>query len=179
VSDKVHKHLPPGGGYVDTAGERRVLKVRVDSRVVSQAVLVVSAVRDDGLREILAVEVADTESEVTYQDLFRSLKRRGLSGVGLVVSEEQEGLKAAIARHFQGAAHQRCLLSTTEESPRDGGSEEAKGARRRPARGVRSTEQGSGSRTRLPRASGTAPLAGERGPHPSSSSAGISGRSVR
>jgi transposase-like protein len=124
VSDKVHKHLPPGGGYVDTAGERRVLKVRVDSRVVSQGVLVVSAVRDDGLREILAVEVADTESEVTYQDLFRSLKRRGLSGVGLVVSEEQEGLKAAIARHFQGAAHQRCLLSTTEESPRDGGSEE-------------------------------------------------------
>jgi putative transposase len=90
--------------------DARYEKVRVDSRVVSQGALVVSGVRDDGLREILAVEVADTESEATYQDLFRSLKRRGLSGVGLVVSDDHEGLKAAIARHFQGAAHQRCQV---------------------------------------------------------------------
>ena len=90
--------------------DARYEKVRVDSRVVSQGALVVSGVRDDGLREILAVEVADTESEATYQDLFRSLKRRALSGVGLVVSDEHEGLKAAIARHFQGAAHQRCQV---------------------------------------------------------------------
>jgi transposase-like protein len=37
-------------------------KVRVGARVVSQGVLVVSAVREDGFREILTVEVADTES---------------------------------------------------------------------------------------------------------------------
>lgn len=85
-------------------------KVRVDGRVVSQGVLVVSAVRDDGLREILAVEVSDTESETTYQELFRSLKGRGLKGVELVVSDDHEGLKAAIARHFQGAGHQRCQV---------------------------------------------------------------------
>src|SRR5687767_324311 len=90
--------------------DARYEKVRVDTRVVSQGVLVVSGVRDDGLREILAVEVADTESEATYQDLFRSLKRRGLSGVELVVSDDHEGLKAALARHFQGASHQRCQV---------------------------------------------------------------------
>ena len=33
--------------------------------------------RDDGMREILGVEVADTESEATYQELFRSLKSTG------------------------------------------------------------------------------------------------------
>jgi putative transposase len=54
------------------------------------------------------VEVADTESEATYQELFRSLKRRGLSGVELVVSDDHEGLKAAVSRHFQGASWQRC-----------------------------------------------------------------------
>jgi hypothetical protein len=43
--------------------DARYEKVRVDSRVVSQGVLVVSGVREDGFREILAVEVADTESE--------------------------------------------------------------------------------------------------------------------
>jgi putative transposase len=93
--------------------DARYEKVRVDHRIVSQGVLIVSSVREDGFREILAAEVADTESEATYHELFQSLKRRGLSGVELVVSDEHEGLKSAIARHFQGASHQRCLLSTT------------------------------------------------------------------
>jgi putative transposase len=91
--------------------DARYEKVRADGRVVSQGVLVVSGVRaPDGMREILGVEVADTESEATYQDLFRSLKARGLSGVELVVSDGHEGLKAAISRHFQGASWQRCQV---------------------------------------------------------------------
>src|SRR5829696_2311805 len=90
--------------------DARYEKVRVDHKVVNQGDLVVSGVRDDGFREILAVEVADTESEATYHELFRSLKRRGLSGVELVVSDEHEGLKSAVSRHFQGASHQRCQV---------------------------------------------------------------------
>jgi transposase-like protein len=90
--------------------DARYEKVRVDGRVVSQGVLVVSGVRDDGYREILAVEVADTESEATYQEMFRSLKSRGLSGVELVCSDDHKGLKAAIIRHFQGASWQRCQV---------------------------------------------------------------------
>ena len=90
--------------------DARYEKVRVDGRVVSQGVLIVSGVRDDGFREILAVEVADTESEATYQELFRSLKTRGLREVELVVSDDHEGLKAAVGRHFQGASWQRCQV---------------------------------------------------------------------
>ena len=99
------------GAYPYVFVDARYEKVRVDGRVVSQGVLVVSAVRaPDGLREILGVEVADTESEATYQELFRSLKGRGLQGVELVVSDEHAGLKAAAERHFQGASHQRCQV---------------------------------------------------------------------
>jgi putative transposase len=90
--------------------DARYEKVRVSHKVLSQGVLVVSAVRDDGFREIVGLEVADTESETTYHELFRSLKSRGLSGVQLVVSDDHEGLKAAIARHFQGASYQRCQV---------------------------------------------------------------------
>lgn len=90
--------------------DARYEKVRVDTRVVGQGVLIVSAVREDGMRAILAVEVADTESEATYQDLFRSLKSRGLSGVELVVADDHKGLKAAITRHCQGASWQRCQV---------------------------------------------------------------------
>ncbi len=92
--------------FVDARYER----MRVDGRVVSQGVLVVSAVRDDGMREILAVEISDTESEATYHELFRSLKARGLGGVELVASDDHQGLRAAVERHFQGASWQRCQV---------------------------------------------------------------------
>src|SRR5918995_360645 len=97
-------------GYPYVFVDARYEKVRVAHKVISQGVLIVSAVRDDGFREIVGLEVADTESEATYQELFRPLKRRGLSGVELVVSDDHEGLKAATARHFQGAAYQRCQV---------------------------------------------------------------------
>jgi len=90
--------------------DARYEKVRKGHRVVSQGVLVVSAVRDDGYRELVGIAVADTESEATYRELFRSLKARGLSGVELVVSDDHEGLKAAVFRHFQGASWQRCQV---------------------------------------------------------------------
>jgi len=131
--------------------DARYEKARVDGRVVSQGVLVVSGVREDGFREIVTVEVADTESEATYQELFRSLKRRGLSGVELVVSDDHEGLKAAIARHFQGASHQRCqvhyarnLLGMVGAARR-----KAQGAWGRPASDLRRARQKTSPHDRL------------------------------
>jgi putative transposase len=98
--------------------DARYEKVRVGHRIVSQGVLIVSGVRaPDGFREILGVEVADTESEATYQELFRALKARGLSGVELVVSDDHEGLKAAVFRHFQGASWQRCQVHYARNLP--------------------------------------------------------------
>jgi putative transposase len=93
--------------------DARYEHVRLDGRVVSQGVLVVSAIRGDGRREIVAVDVADTESAATSQALFRDLKARGLSGVRLVTSDDHAGLRAAIARHCQGAGWQRCQVHYT------------------------------------------------------------------
>jgi putative transposase len=90
--------------------DARYEHARVDGRVVTLGVLIVAGVRDDGRREVLAVEEADTESEATYQDLFTRLKARGLRGVDLVTSDDHRGLRAAIERHFQGASWQRCQV---------------------------------------------------------------------
>lgn len=84
--------------------------VRAAGQVTSHGVLIVSGVRDDGKRAILAVEVADTESAATYQAVFRALKARGLTGVRLVTSDDHAGLRAAIDRYFQGASWQRCQV---------------------------------------------------------------------
>jgi putative transposase len=93
--------------------DARYEHARVDGRVTSLGVLVVAGVRDDGRREILAVEEADTESEATYHELFTRLKARGLRGVELVTSDDHRGLRAAIERHFQGASWQRCQVHFT------------------------------------------------------------------
>ena len=90
--------------------DARYEDVRCDGRIVSQGVLIVAGVREDGKREILSVDVADTESEATYQECFRQLKARGLQGVESVTSDDHRGLVAAVKRHFQGASWQRCQV---------------------------------------------------------------------
>jgi putative transposase len=90
--------------------DARYEDVRCDGRIVSQGVLIVAGVREDGKREILAVDVAETESEASYHECFRQLKSRGLQGVELVSSDDHQGLVAAVKRHFQGASWQRCQV---------------------------------------------------------------------
>lgn len=90
--------------------DARYEHVRVAGRIVNQGVLIVKGVREDGQRELLAVDVADSESEATYDAIFKSLKERGLRGVQLVTSDDHRGLVAAIQKHFQGASWQRCQV---------------------------------------------------------------------
>jgi len=89
-------------------------KVRRGGRVISQGVLIVMGINSEGMREILEVRIADTENETTWSDLLRDLKRRGLSGVELVTSDNHEGIKAAVSRFFQGATWQRCQTHFTK-----------------------------------------------------------------
>jgi putative transposase len=95
--------------------DARYEHVRQGGQVVSQGVLIIAGVRADGHREILAVAVADTESEAAYHQLFRDLNARGLRGVRLVTSDDHKGLKAAIDRHFQGASWQKCQVHFTRD----------------------------------------------------------------
>lgn len=86
------------------------LKVRRGKRIVSMAVLVVGGVNEQGEREILTWRVGDVESEETWGEVFRELKRRGLGGVEVIVSDGHEGIQAAVAKHFTGASWQRCWV---------------------------------------------------------------------
>lgn len=85
-------------------------KSRNEDRVVSRAALTISGVRSDGVREILGVQIGDTESFATWDETFRWLKGRGLRGVMFVISDQHSGLKEAIQKHFQGASWQRCQV---------------------------------------------------------------------
>jgi len=83
-------------------------KVRTDSRYITKAFLIVTAVRDDGYREILGARIADGEDELFWTGLFDDLKDRGLSGVKLVVSDGHKGIQKAVEKSFLGASWQMC-----------------------------------------------------------------------
>ena len=86
------------------------VKARVNHRIVSRAVVVATGVTADGNREVLGLDVGDSEDEVFWTAFLRSLKDRGLDGVCLVISDAHSGLKKAIGRVFQGASWQRCKV---------------------------------------------------------------------
>jgi len=79
-------------------------------QVVSRAVVVAIGINAQGGREVLGIDVGDSEAETFWTGFLRSLKTRGLTGVRLVISDAHEGLRAAIRKNLQGASWQRCRV---------------------------------------------------------------------
>jgi transposase-like protein len=84
--------------------------VREGGIVASQAVLIAVGIDWDGRRQILAVEMANRESRSSWKDFLLGLRRRGLSGVELVVADDHAGLRAAIREVLTEATFQRCYV---------------------------------------------------------------------
>ena len=85
-------------------------KVRIDGRVVSQATAVAVGVTTDGERHVLGVNAGASEDGAFWTAFLRSLVKRGLRGVRLVISDAHEGLKHAIGKVFSGTGWQRCRV---------------------------------------------------------------------
>jgi putative transposase len=87
------------------------VKVRRNNRIVSVAVIVAVGVNGDGRREVLGMDIGPSEAETFWTEFLRKLRRRGLRGVKLVVSDAHEGIKAAVAK-LMNASWQRCRVHT-------------------------------------------------------------------
>ena len=98
------------GEYPYLVIDARYEDIRENGVVTSKAVLVVIGIKDSGKREILAVEIGDSENEQEWSGVFQGLKARGLKGVVYVVSDDHKGLVGALKREFQGASWQRCQV---------------------------------------------------------------------
>ena len=85
------------------------VKVREAGRIVSVAVIIAVGVNTDGRREVLGMEIGPSEAETFWTEFLRKLKRRGLRGVKLVISDAHEGIKAAVAKVLR-ATWQRCRV---------------------------------------------------------------------
>ncbi len=94
-------------------------KVRENGRVISMAVLIATAVKATGEREVVGVDVGPAEDLEFWRAFLRQLVSRGLSGVRLVTSDSHLGLKQAVAEirslHAQRAGNR------PQARPADGG----------------------------------------------------------
>jgi putative transposase len=75
--------------------------------------LVVIGVREDGTKELLAVEDGYRESTESWAGVLRDLKRRGLNCPKLVVGDGALGTWAALRDVFPEAGEQRCWVHKT------------------------------------------------------------------
>jgi len=98
----------PLGRYPYLVIDARYEKYEQKRGVVSKGILIVAGINEEGDREILLVDIANTESETSWSEVFRTLIKRGLTGVEFVVSDDHVGLTKAIERYFTGAIWQRC-----------------------------------------------------------------------
>ena len=85
------------------------VKAREAGAIVSVAVIVAVAVNTEGQRQVIGMKVGPSEAETFWTEFLRSLMRRGLRGVKLVISDAHEGLKAAAAKVLK-ATWQRCRV---------------------------------------------------------------------
>ena len=111
IDERVHAFLnrPIEGDWPYLWIDATYMKVREAGRIVSVAVIIAVAVNTDGVREVLGMAVGPSEAEPFWSAFLRSLTRRGLRGVKLVIADAHEGLKAAAAKVLK-ATWQRCKV---------------------------------------------------------------------
>lgn len=106
---------PLEGRYPYLWLDAKVEKVRgADGRVRRRALVVAYAVHEEGYREVISISVGATESGAFWREFLRQLVARGLHGVQLVISDQHEGLKNAIAQVL-GCPWQRCTVHFVRE----------------------------------------------------------------
>ncbi|WP_249012221.1 IS256 family transposase [Conexibacter sp. DBS9H8] len=103
------RNRPLEGNYPYLWLDAKHVKVRDQGRVVSKAVVVAYAVHESGVREVLGLDVGEVETGSFWVEFLRGLKRRGLAGVKLCITDQHEGLKQAVARVL-GVPWQRCTV---------------------------------------------------------------------
>src|SRR5579863_23333 len=111
IDDKVKAFLerPIEGDWPYLWIDATYLKVREAGRIVSVAVIIAVAVNTDGTREVLGMAIGPSEAEPFWTSFLRSLMRRGLRGVKLVISDAHVGIKAAVAKVLK-STWQRCRV---------------------------------------------------------------------
>jgi putative transposase len=105
----IFRERPLEGAYPYLWLDAKVEKVRERGGVRSKCLVIAYAVHESGRREVIGLDVGESETEAFWREFLRSWRARGLSGVRLCVSDSHEGLRTAIGQVL-GCPWQRCTV---------------------------------------------------------------------
>jgi transposase-like protein len=91
-------------------------KVKLDSRTVNKAILVVIGLKMDGKKDVLGLWVYENESSAFWLEVLNELKVRGVEDVLIVSSDNLKGLTEAITAAFPNAVTQICIVHQIRNS---------------------------------------------------------------
>lgn len=98
------------------------IKVRENRRVVSKACHIAIGISEKCKREILGLDISQGETINSWSNFFEYLKKRGISGLKMVISDSHKGLVRAIKESFTNVSWQRCqahfIRNILERSPK-------------------------------------------------------------
>ena len=87
-----------------------VFSVRKDKTVQKLAVYVVLGVDSNGMKDVLSIEIGETESSKFWLSVLNNLKNRGVKDILTLCADGLTGIKEAIEAAFPMTEHQRCIV---------------------------------------------------------------------
>ncbi|WMT52299.1 MAG: transposase [Ferroplasma sp.] len=83
-------------------------KVRENSKYRPMALYTSIVVNSNGIRQILSMDVYNSEDELDLNNFFFKLQERGLTGLKSVISDGHNGIMKSIKESFPGSLWQYC-----------------------------------------------------------------------
>jgi transposase-like protein len=116
LNKKVYKHIERWraqkieGSFAYVYLDGIVLKRSWGGEIKNVSVLAAIGVDSDGYRRILGVSEGHKEDKAGWLSFLKELKKRGLSGVRLIISDACLGLVESISEVFPDTDWQRCVV---------------------------------------------------------------------
>ena len=116
ITDKVIPHIedwqarPLSSLYPIVFIDAIMFHVRRDKLVQKTSAYIVLGVNLDGIKEVLSIEIGDTESSKYWLNVFNSLKHRGVKDILVLCADGLSGINGAIEAAFPQTEYQRCIV---------------------------------------------------------------------
>lgn len=84
--------------------------VREDNRILKKAAYVILAIKMDGKKDVISLQIGENESSKYWLGVLNELKNRGVKDVMVICADGLTGIKEAITTAFPKAEYQRCIV---------------------------------------------------------------------
>lgn len=91
-------------------------KIRHNARIVNKTIFLVIGLNQDGMKQVLGMWIAETESAAFWLSVLTDLKNRGVEEVNIACTDNLTGFTQAIKSSFPKAQTQLCIVHQIRNS---------------------------------------------------------------